>query len=79
MATLHFLIVPFSLFLSPLSHLEIRSTLQIGIHRGEITSHQHDAVLSEINTQIEEGFFPDSEYGECETLEAVNLDPIECH
>jgi predicted nucleic acid-binding protein len=43
--------------LSPLSLLEIRNTLNFGINRGEITSEQRDAVLAEINTQIETGFF----------------------
>ena len=45
------------LVLSPLSLLEIRNTLNFGINRGEITSAQRDAVLAEINTQIETGFF----------------------
>jgi predicted nucleic acid-binding protein len=43
--------------LSPLSLLEIRNALNFGINRGEITSAQRDAVLAEINTQIETGFF----------------------
>jgi predicted nucleic acid-binding protein len=45
------------LVLSPLSLLEIRNALNFGINRGEITSEQRDAVLAEINTQIETGFF----------------------
>ncbi len=44
-------------FLSPLSLLENRNALNLGIDRGEITSAQRDAVLTEINTQIETGFF----------------------
>jgi len=40
-----------------LSLLEIRNSLNFGIHRGEITSEQRDAVLSEIDAQIEKGFF----------------------
>jgi predicted nucleic acid-binding protein len=43
--------------LSPLSLLEIRNALNFGINRGEITSEQRDAVLAEIDTQIETGFF----------------------
>lgn len=45
------------ILLSPLSLLEIRNALNFGIHRGEITSEQRDAVLSEIDAQIEKGFF----------------------
>ena len=45
------------IFLSPLSLLEIRNALNFGINRGEITSEQRDAVLAEIDTQIETGFF----------------------
>lgn len=45
------------ILLSPLSLLEIRNALNFGIHRGEITSDQRDAVLSEIAAQIEKGFF----------------------
>ena len=45
------------IFLSPLSLLEIRNALNFGINRGEITSGQRDAVLAEIDTQIETGFF----------------------
>ena len=43
--------------LSPLSLLEIRNALNFGINRSEITSDQRDAVLAEIDTQIEAGFF----------------------
>ena len=43
--------------LSPLSLLEIRNALNFGINRSEITSEQRDAVLAEIVTQIEAGFF----------------------
>jgi len=43
--------------LSPLSLLEIRNALNFGINRGEITSEQRDAVLAQIDTQIEAGFF----------------------
>ena len=43
--------------LSPLSLLEIRNALNFGINRGEISSEQRDAVLAEIDTQIEAGFF----------------------
>ena len=43
--------------LSPLSLLEIRNALNFGINRGEVTSEQRDAVLAEIDTQIETGFF----------------------
>ena len=45
------------ILLSPLSLLEIRNALNFGINRGEITSEQRDAVLAEINAQIETGFF----------------------
>ena len=45
------------ILLSPLSLLEIRNALNFGINRGEITSEQRDAVLAEIDTQIETGFF----------------------
>lgn len=45
------------ILLSPLSLLEIRNALNFGIHRGEITREQRDAVLSEIEAQIEKGFF----------------------
>lgn len=45
------------ILLSPLSLLEIRNALNFGINRGEITSEQRDAVLAEIDTQIEIGFF----------------------
>ena len=45
------------ILLSPLSLLGIRNSLNFGINRGEITSAQRDAVLAEINTQIETGFF----------------------
>jgi len=45
------------IFLSPLSLLEIRNALNFGINRGEINSEQRDAVLAEIDTQIEKGFF----------------------
>jgi len=45
------------ILLSPLSLLEIRNALNCGINRGEITSEQRDAVLAEIDEQIEKGFF----------------------
>jgi len=45
------------ILLSPLSLLEIRNALNFGINRGEITGEQRDAVLSEIDAQIEKGFF----------------------
>ncbi len=45
------------IFLSPLSLLEIRNALNFGINRGEITCEQRNAVLIEIDTQIETGFF----------------------
>ena len=45
------------ILLSQLSLLEIRNALNFGINRGEITSEQRDAVLSEIDAQIEKGFF----------------------
>ena len=45
------------ILLSPLSLLEIRNALNFGINRGEITRGQRDAVLSEIEAQIEKGFF----------------------
>ena len=45
------------ILLSPLSLLEIRNALNFGINRGEITSDQRDAVLIEIDAQIEKGFF----------------------
>ena len=45
------------ILLSPLSLLEIRNALNFGIHRGVITSEQRDAVISEIEAQIEKGFF----------------------
>ena len=45
------------ILLSPLSLLEIRNALNFGINRGEISSSQRDAVLTEIDAQIETGFF----------------------
>lgn len=45
------------ILLSPLSLLEIRNALNFGINRGEITNDQRDAVLTEIDAQIEKGFF----------------------
>ena len=45
------------ILLSPLSLLEIRNALNFGINRGEITNDQRDAVLAEIDAQIEKGFF----------------------
>ena len=45
------------ILLSPLSLLEIRNALNLGINRGEIASDQRDAVLAEIEAQIEKGFF----------------------
>lgn len=45
------------IILSPLSLLEIRNALNFGINRCEMTNDQRDAVLSEIDTQIEKGFF----------------------
>ena len=45
------------ILLSPWSLLEIRNALNFGINRGDITSEQRDAVLSEIEAQIEKGFF----------------------
>ena len=45
------------ILLSPLSLLEIRNALNFGVNRGEITIDQRDAVLAEIDTQIERGFF----------------------
>jgi predicted nucleic acid-binding protein len=45
------------ILLSPLSLLEIRNALNFGINRGDITSEQRDAVLTEIEAQIEKGFF----------------------
>lgn len=45
------------ILLFPLSLLEIRNALNFGIHRGEVTSDQRDAVLAEIEAQIENGFF----------------------
>ena len=45
------------ILLSPLSLLEIRNALNFGINRGEITGDQRDAVLVEIEAQIEKGFF----------------------
>lgn len=45
------------ILLSPFSLLEIRNALNFGINRGELTSDQRDAVLAEIDTQIERGFF----------------------
>jgi len=45
------------ILLSPLSLLEIRNALNFGIHRGEVTSDQRDAVLAEIEAQIKKGFF----------------------
>lgn len=49
--------VPKPILLSPLSLLEIRNALNFGINRGEITAHERDAVLSEVEAQIEAGFF----------------------
>jgi predicted nucleic acid-binding protein len=45
------------ILLSPLSLLEIRNALNFGINRGEIIGEQRDAVISEIDAQIEKGFF----------------------
>ena len=45
------------IILSPLSLLEIRNALNFGINRCEMTNDQRDAVLSEIDAQIEKGFF----------------------
>ena len=45
------------ILLSPLSLLETRNALNFGINRGEITGEQRDAVISEIDAQIEKGFF----------------------
>jgi predicted nucleic acid-binding protein len=45
------------ILLSPLSLLEIRNALNFGINRGEITCDQRDAVITEIDAQIEKGFF----------------------
>ena len=45
------------ILLSPLSLLEIRNALNFGINRGEITSDQREAVLTEIDDQIGKGFF----------------------
>jgi predicted nucleic acid-binding protein len=45
------------ILLSPMTLLEIRNALNFGINRGEITSDQRDAVLAEIEAQIEKGFF----------------------
>ena len=45
------------ILLSPLSLLEIRNALNFGINRGEISSSQRDAVLTEIDAQIDTGFF----------------------
>lgn len=49
--------VPKPILLSPLSLLEIRNALNFGILRGEVTRAQREAVLSEIDAQIEKGFF----------------------
>ena len=45
------------ILLSPLSLLEIRNALNFGINRGKISGTQRDAVLTEIDAQIETGFF----------------------
>ncbi len=45
------------ILLAPLSVLEIRNALNFSINRGEITNEQRDAVLAEIDTPIETGFF----------------------
>ena len=45
------------ILLYPLSLLEIRNALNFGINRGEITSDQREAVLTEIDDQIGKGFF----------------------
>ncbi len=45
------------ILLSPFSLLEIRNALNFGINRGDITSDQRDAVFTEIEAQIEKGFF----------------------
>ena len=41
----------------PVEPFGIRNALNFGINRGEITSDQRDAVLAEIEAQIEKGFF----------------------
>ena len=48
---------PKPILVSPLSLLEIRNALNFGINRGEITREQRDAVLSEVDSHIEKGFF----------------------
>lgn len=52
------------ILLSPLSLLEVRNALNFGINRGEVTGLQRDAVLSEIDMQIEKGFFRMVEAGQ---------------
>ena len=52
------------ILLSPLSLLEIRNALNFGINRGEVTGLQRDAVIAEIDMQIEKGFFRMVEAGQ---------------
>jgi predicted nucleic acid-binding protein len=49
--------VPLPIVITPLSLLEIRNALNQSIHRGEISTDQRDAVLENIKTQAENGFF----------------------
>lgn len=48
---------PAPVFLSPLSLLEIRNALNMAIARKEIGETERDAVMADIERQIEAGFF----------------------
>lgn len=52
------------ILLSPLSLLEIRNALNFGINRGEVTGDQRDALLAEIERQMDTGFFRMVEVGQ---------------
>lgn len=50
-------LVPHPVILSPLSLLEIRNAFNMGIGRGEIGVPDREAVMADIDRQIEAGFF----------------------
>ncbi len=52
------------ILLSPLSLLEIRNALNFGINRGEVNGDQRDALLAEIERQMDTGFFRMVEVGQ---------------
>ena len=48
---------PLPVFLSPLSLVEIQNAFNMAIARGEIGGAERDAVMTDIQHRIEEGFF----------------------